>query len=78
MIYKKKHNKALTALLAFILAALVLCPVSASAASKKTPGKVSLQKISSSAYNKINIQWKKTSNATHYKIYYKPYGGNKR
>ena len=77
MIYKKKHNKALTALLAFILAALVLCPVSASAASKKTPGKVSLQKISSSAYNKINIQWKKTSNATHYKIYYKPYGGKK-
>ena len=77
MIYKKKRNKALTALLAFILAALVLCPVSASAASKKTPGKVSLQKISSSAYNKINIQWKKTSNATHYKIYYKPYGGKK-
>ena len=77
MIYKKKRNKALTALLAFILAALVLCPVSASAASKKTPGKVSLQKISSSAYNKITINWKKTSNATHYKIYYKPYGGKK-
>ena len=77
MIYKKKHNKALTALLAFILAALVLCPASVSAASQKTPGKVSLQKISSSAYNKINIQWKKTSNATHYKIYYKPYGGKK-
>ena len=38
---------------------------------------MSLQKISSSAYNKINIQWKKTSNATHYKIYYKPYGGKK-
>ena len=73
----KKKTKYLHVLLAFILAALVLCPVSASAASKKTPGKVSLQKISSSAYNKITINWKKTSNATHYKIYYKPYGGKK-
>ena len=73
----KKKTKYLHVLLAFILAALVLCPASVSAASQKTPGKVSLQKISSSAYNKINIQWKKTSNATHYKIYYKPYGGKK-
>lgn len=73
----KKKTKYLHVLLAFILAAIVLCPASVSAASQKTPGKVSLQKISSSAYNKINIQWKKTSNATHYKIYYKPYGGKK-
>lgn len=73
----KKKTKYLHVLLAFILAAIVLCPASVSAASPKTPGKVSLQKISSSAYNKINIQWKKTSNATHYKIYYKPYGGKK-
>ena len=73
----KKKTKYLHVLLAFILAAIVLCPASVSAASQKTPGKVSLQKISSSAYNKINIQWKKTSNSTHYKIYYKPYGGKK-
>lgn len=73
----KKKTKYLHVLLAFILAAIVLCPASVSAASQKTPGKVSLQKISSSAYNKINIQWKKTSNATHYKIYYKLYGGKK-
>ena len=77
----KKKTKYLHVLLAFILAAVLFVPsalqMSPDAASKKTPGKVSLQKISSSAYNKINIQWKKTSNATHYKIYYKPYGGKK-
>lgn len=44
-------------------------------ASAKTPGKPTLSKISSSAYNKITISWKKASNATHYRIYYKAPGG---
>lgn len=38
------------------------------------PGKVRLAKISSSN-NSVKITWKKTSNATHYKIYYKVPGG---
>lgn len=44
---------------------------SSSSSRKVMPGTVVLSTISASAYNKINIQWKKTSNATHYKIYYK-------
>ena len=50
-------------------------PATASAAGRKpTPGKVTLTQISSPAYNKINIKWNRTSNATHYKIYYKKAG----
>lgn len=44
---------------------------------KIKPGKVTLSKISAPSYNKISIQWKKTSNATHYKIYYKKTGTSK-
>lgn len=50
MMYKKKRNKALTALFAFMLAALICIPtafsMSPEAASKKNLSKVSLQKIS--------------------------------
>ena len=47
-------------------------PSSGSTGSQRlTPGTVTLSKISAPAYNKINIQWKPASNATHYKIYYK-------
>lgn len=45
-------------------------------ASTKTPGRPTLYKISSSAYNKITISWKKASNATHYRIYYKTPGSS--
>ena len=56
----------------------VSVPKSGSSSSRKiTPGTVSLSKISAPAYNKINIQWKKASNATHYKIYYKKEGTSK-
>ncbi len=44
--------------------------------SSKIPGTPTLLKISSSAYNKITINWKKASNATHYRIYYKVPGGS--
>lgn len=55
-----------------------MLPVSVMAArSKAIPSKVQLTKISATAYNKINIQWKKASNATHYKIYYKKSGSKK-
>lgn len=44
--------------------------------SSRTPGTPALLKISSSAYNKITISWKKASNATHYRIFYKVPGGS--
>ena len=50
--------------------------ITAEAAAKK-PGKVKLTKISSSAYNKVKISWKKTSNATRYAVYYKQSGTSK-
>lgn len=47
------------------------------AAAKTIPGTVKLLKISSPAYNKVTIRWKKTSGATHYKIAYKKVGTSK-
>ena len=47
------------------------------AATVKTPGTVKLSKISSPAYNKIKISWKKASNATKYYVYYKKTGTKK-
>lgn len=54
-----------------MIAMIILCTTSVFAASKATPGKVALNKISSSAYNKISISWKKAANTTHYRIYYR-------
>lgn len=45
--------------------------VTAEAATTTKPGTTTLSKISSPAYNKITISWKKAANATHYVIYYK-------
>ena len=50
-------------------------PASIQAAS--APGTVKLNSISASAYNKINVKWKKTSGATHYIVYYKEEGTKK-
>lgn len=47
------------------------------AVAKKKPGKVTLRKIYSPAYNQIKITWKKTSNATNYVIFYKKQGARK-
>lgn len=47
------------------------------AVAKKKPGKVTLRKISSPAYNQIKITWKKASNTTNYVIYYKKQGARK-
>lgn len=47
--------------------------VTAEAATTK-PGKPKLKSIKATAYNKIQINWNKTSNATHYRIYYKKPG----
>ena len=47
------------------------------AATVKTPSTVKLNKISSPAYNKVTISWKKASNATNYYIYYRESGTKK-
>lgn len=70
---KKKMPVFIVMLLLAVFLTTVL-PVTASAASKTTPGKVSLTKISSSAYNKVTVSWDKASNATGYAVYYREYG----
>ena len=47
------------------------------AATVKTPSTVKLNKISSPAYNKIKISWKKAKNATKYYVYYRKTGTKK-
>ena len=47
------------------------------AVAKKKPGRVTLRKISSPAYNQIKITWRKASNATNYVIFYKKQGARK-
>ena len=61
--------------LLFLLAVILLMPVTIQAAS--APGTVKLSSISAPAYNKINVKWKKTSGATHYIVYYKKAGTKK-
>lgn len=43
--------------------------------SNVTPGKVQLRSIKAVTNNRIRINWKKTTGATHYRIYYKEPGG---
>lgn len=65
-------------MLLFVVTMLVIIsPVGVLAAKKPTPGATTLTKVSSPAYNKVTINWKKTSGATHYKIYYRKAGAKK-
>ena len=73
----KKRLKRSFLMLFLAIMMITMLPTSAFAASTTTPGKVTLTKVSSSAYNKITINWKKTSNATNYVIYYKKSGASK-
>lgn len=59
-----------------LLCLLLISSFPAQAAVTK-PGAVNLTSITSSAYNKVTIKWKKTSNATNYIIYYKKAGAAK-
>ena len=59
----------------FLLAVILLMPASIQAAAK--PGAVKLTKITAVDYNKINIKWKKSSDATSYIVYYKKAGNSK-
>lgn len=47
------------------------------AATVKTPSTVKLNRISSPAYNKVTISWKKASNTTKYYVYYRKSGTKK-
>lgn len=49
--------------------------IDAEAATSTQPGKVPLKSVKAVSYNKIRINWKKTTGATHYRIYYKTPGG---
>ena len=62
--------------LLFLLAVILLMPVTTQAAAKK-PGTVKLSSIKATDYNKINIKWKKASGATNYIVYYKEAGSKK-
>lgn len=61
----KRISKPYVLILAFMLCVLTFCSSNSTAASSKAvPGRVSLTKASSSAWNKITVRWKKASNAT--------------
>lgn len=76
------HKKLLFWLVTFILIAFIAVPAvlqkRTEAATKPiVPGQVSLTKIACINCTTIKIGWKKTSGATHYKIYYRKTGTTK-
>ena len=46
-------------------------------AATTAPGKIKLKSIKAVTNNRIQINWEKTSGATHYRIFYKQYGREK-
>lgn len=70
----KKKNRIMILLLTAILTLTSVFPMQVAAASGKTPGKVTLSSVSTSAYNTVTMKWKKTSNATNYMVYYREAG----
>ena len=62
---------ALSRLLVLALAVMLLIPAVPAQAASRTPGKVTLSSVTVSGSNKVTIKWKKASNATQYRIYWK-------
>ena len=62
---------ALSRLLVLALAVMLLIPAVPAQAASRTPGKVTLSRVTTSGSNKVTIKWKKASNATQYRIYWK-------
>ena len=46
-------------------------------AATTAPGKIKLKSIKAVTNNRIQINWEKTSGATHYRIFYKQYGAKR-
>lgn len=65
----KAKSLLITLLATFMIMALLPTTTFASSA-KKTPAKVTITKVTSSN-NAVTVKWKKVSNATSYRIYYK-------
>ena len=65
---------ALSRLLVLALAVMLLIPAVPAQAASRTPGKVTLSRVTASGSNKVTIKWKKASNATQYRIYWKESG----
>lgn len=74
----KRITRSLLLMFLTALMLAVIFPAGVFAASRKvTPQPVILTKATAPAYNKIKLQWKKVSGATHYKIYYKKAGARR-
>ena len=65
---------ALSRLLVLALAVMLLIPAVPAQAASKIPGKVTLSRVTTSGSNKVIVKWKKASNATQYRIYWKESG----
>ena len=69
---KKKHI--LTRLILCLVMVMLFIPASsitAQAASRKTPSKVTISSVKATGYDRVTVKWKKAKNATAYAIYYK-------
>ena len=73
---KRKAKSVLTVLLAALMIMTMLPTTAFAASSKKAPSKVSITKVTAST-NAVTVKWKKASNATSYRIYYKQSGAKK-
>ena len=74
----KQYLQRLLALaLAMVLALSTVPEIPAQAASDTVPGKVALVSIESPGYHKITINWKGTTGASQYHIYYRRGGETK-
>lgn len=65
---------ALSRLLVLTLAVMLLIPAVPAQAASRIPGKVTLSSVTTSGSNKVIVKWKKASNATQYRIYWKESG----
>lgn len=65
---------ALSRLLVLALAVMLLIPAVPAQAASKIPGNVTLSSVTTSGSNKVIVNWKKASNATQYRIYWKESG----
>lgn len=86
--YNMKNNKVFRKFAVMLLSATIFSAnpaatmqpdfvYAATANTVSTPGTVKLSKISTPAYNKIKVSWKKASNATKYYVYYRKSGTKK-